>query len=111
MGSNQACYKNHPFPNSSKNNRKIVLLNNNHHADRFLISFSGKYLAYDYCHESAHVQSKGGTECNFDHQLYRIHVPHTEANDFGPVFIEVGAYIYFVLLVFHHNSSVSHNFC
>ncbi|XP_015888326.2 squamosa promoter-binding-like protein 7 isoform X1 [Ziziphus jujuba] len=56
---------------------------------RFLISFSGKYLAYDYYHESSHFQSGEGTECSFDHQLYRIHVPHTEANNFGPVFIEV----------------------
>ncbi|XP_024027509.1 squamosa promoter-binding-like protein 7 [Morus notabilis] len=52
---------------------------------RFLLSFSGKYLAYDYSSASSRFQ----TASNLDHQLYRIQVPHTEADCFGPVFIEV----------------------
>ncbi|KAL5852517.1 hypothetical protein ACOSQ3_007635 [Xanthoceras sorbifolium] len=55
---------------------------------RFLISFAGKYLPYDFCIASPHFQSEGGPH-TFDHQLYKIYVPHTEPNLFGPAFIEV----------------------
>ncbi|PRQ39023.1 putative transcription factor SBP family [Rosa chinensis] len=57
---------------------------------RFLVSFSGKYLADNYDLESSHTQIEGdSTAANIDHQLYKIHVPHTEATSFGPAFIEV----------------------
>ncbi|GMN46518.1 hypothetical protein TIFTF001_015683 [Ficus carica] len=56
---------------------------------RFLLSFSGKYLAYDYSPASSRVQTEGITASNLDHQLYKIQVPHTEADCFGPLFIEV----------------------
>lgn len=58
---------------------------------RFLISFAGKYLAYDYCFPSLCGES-GDTEgvpASFDHQLLKICVPHTEPDLFGPAFIEV----------------------
>ncbi|PON80255.1 SBP-box transcription factor [Parasponia andersonii] len=56
---------------------------------RFLLSLSGKYLAYDYNPEYTHFQTEGSTASDFDHQFYRICVPHTEPNCFGPLFIEV----------------------
>uniref|UniRef100_A0A5B7AUV9 Putative squamosa promoter-binding-like protein 7 n=1 Tax=Davidia involucrata TaxID=16924 RepID=A0A5B7AUV9_DAVIN len=56
---------------------------------RFLISFSGKYLAYDYCVPLPYGKTGGDTACDFDHQLYKIYIPHTEPNLFGPAFIEV----------------------
>ncbi|WRX21079.1 SBP domain - like 10 [Theobroma cacao] len=55
---------------------------------RFLVSFAGRYLAYDYCVASPHVQSKGDSP-SCDHRLYKIHVPLTEPDLFGPAFIEV----------------------
>ena len=56
---------------------------------RFLVSFAGRYLPYDYCVASTHVQSKEDS-LSCDHQLYKIYVPQTEPDLFGPVFIEVG---------------------
>lgn len=56
---------------------------------RFLVSFSGKYLAYNYYPESSPSQIEGDTATNLDHQLYKIRVPQTEANRFGPAFIEI----------------------
>ncbi|KAJ0092186.1 hypothetical protein Patl1_25532 [Pistacia atlantica] len=58
------------------------------HKLRFLISFAGKYLPYDCCVASSHGQSEGDPLA-FDHQLYKIYVPHTEPDHFGPAFIEV----------------------
>ena len=58
----------------------------------FLLSFSGKYLAHDYGPESSHLQTGRNIGSNGNHQLYRIRVPQTEANHFGPVFIEVDDY-------------------
>lgn len=55
---------------------------------RFLISFAGKYLPYDCCVASSHGQSEGNPLA-FDHQLYKICVPNTEPDHFGPAFIEV----------------------
>lgn len=78
---------------------QIGCLRKDHHGGRFLISFSGKYLAYDYCPELSHSQSERGTKRNFDHQLCRIHVPHTDKNNFGPVFIEVGTFLYLVYFI------------
>ncbi|MBA0827781.1 hypothetical protein Goarm_012529, partial [Gossypium armourianum] len=55
---------------------------------QFLVSFAGRYLPYDYCLASAHVNAtEGSSSC--DHQLYKIYVPQTESDLFGPVFIEV----------------------
>lgn len=56
---------------------------------RFLISFAGKYLAYDYCVASPYGRMRKESGCSSDRQLYKIHVSHTEANLFGPAFIEV----------------------
>uniref|UniRef100_A0A2N9ETS0 SBP-type domain-containing protein n=1 Tax=Fagus sylvatica TaxID=28930 RepID=A0A2N9ETS0_FAGSY len=56
---------------------------------RFLVSFAGKYLAHDYCVTSLHGQNKGDTASNFNHQLYKIHVPQTEPDLCGPAFVEV----------------------
>ncbi|XP_050372378.1 squamosa promoter-binding-like protein 7 [Argentina anserina] len=57
---------------------------------RFLVSFSGKYLADNYDPESSHSRiERDSTAGDSDHQLYKIHVPHTEATSFGPAFIEV----------------------
>ncbi|XVF38595.1 hypothetical protein REPUB_Repub20aG0115800 [Reevesia pubescens] len=55
---------------------------------RFLVSFAGRYLPYDYCVASSHVQSKEDSP-SCDHQLYKIYVPQTEPDLFGPAFIEV----------------------
>ncbi|XVF28447.1 hypothetical protein REPUB_Repub15cG0029900 [Reevesia pubescens] len=54
---------------------------------RFLVSFAGRYLPYDYCVASTHVQSKEDSPS--DHRLYKIYVPQTEPDLFGPAFIEV----------------------
>ncbi|XVF66316.1 hypothetical protein PTKIN_Ptkin10aG0025600 [Pterospermum kingtungense] len=55
---------------------------------RFLVSFAGRYLPYDYCVASTHVQSKEDSP-SCDHQFYKIHVPQTEPDLFGPAFVEV----------------------
>ncbi|XP_075516537.1 squamosa promoter-binding-like protein 7 [Primulina tabacum] len=54
---------------------------------RFLVSFAGKYLAYDICVSSACC--KKGENDNFDHQLVKIYVPQTDVDLFGPAFLEV----------------------
>ena len=56
---------------------------------RLLVSFSGKYLKYKYCVASPHNWAGDGISCAFDSQLYKICVPLTESNIFGPAFIEV----------------------
>ncbi|XP_022721858.1 squamosa promoter-binding-like protein 7 [Durio zibethinus] len=55
---------------------------------RFLVSFAGKYLPYDYCVATTHVQSKEDSP-SCGHRLYKIYVPQTDPNLFGPAFIEV----------------------
>ncbi|XVE65696.1 hypothetical protein DITRI_Ditri08aG0020300 [Diplodiscus trichospermus] len=55
---------------------------------RFLVSFAGRYLPHNYCVASTHVQSKEDSP-SCVHQLYKICVPRTEPNLFGPAFIEV----------------------
>ncbi|CAN1284035.1 Squamosa promoter-binding-like protein 7 [Linum perenne] len=54
---------------------------------RLLVSFDGKYLAYDYC---VGLPS-GGADGNAsrDHQLCKISIPCVDPNIFGPAFIEV----------------------
>uniref|UniRef100_A0A803NA54 SBP-type domain-containing protein n=1 Tax=Chenopodium quinoa TaxID=63459 RepID=A0A803NA54_CHEQI len=55
---------------------------------RSLVSFAGKYLAHDY-----YVAFPRGKEdkpaIDYDYQLCRIYVPHTEPSYFGPAFVEV----------------------
>ncbi|GMI64115.1 SQUAMOSA PROMOTER BINDING PROTEIN-LIKE 7, squamosa promoter binding protein-like 7 [Hibiscus trionum] len=55
---------------------------------RFLVSFAGRYLPNDYCVASTHVHGKEDSP-TCDHQLFKIYVPQTEPDLFGPVFIEV----------------------
>ncbi|KAL6971378.1 Squamosa promoter-binding-like protein [Sarracenia purpurea var. burkii] len=55
---------------------------------RFLVSFGGKYLPYDYSVAPPCGDTEGVT-ASFDHQLLKIYIPHTEPNLFGPAFIEV----------------------
>ncbi|XP_052190238.1 squamosa promoter-binding-like protein 7 isoform X2 [Diospyros lotus] len=55
---------------------------------RFLVSFAGKYMAYDYCVPTLSGDTERVT-ANFNHQLLKIHIPHTEPDLFGPAFIEV----------------------
>ncbi|KAL7251967.1 hypothetical protein ACSBR1_013761 [Camellia fascicularis] len=55
---------------------------------RFLVSFAGKYLAYDYSVPPPYDDIEGVT-ANFNHQLLKICIRHTEPDVFGPAFIEV----------------------
>lgn len=54
---------------------------------RFLVSFSEKYLADDFCISSCHKIE--GDSSSLDHQLLKVNVPQTNADLFGPAFIEV----------------------
>ncbi|KAL0434564.1 UNVERIFIED_CONTAM: Squamosa promoter-binding-like protein 7 [Sesamum latifolium] len=53
---------------------------------RFLISFAGRYLAYNICVSSCY--EKGDVKSS-DHQLLKILVPQINMDLFGPAFIEV----------------------
>ncbi|XP_022861826.1 squamosa promoter-binding-like protein 7 [Olea europaea var. sylvestris] len=55
---------------------------------RFLISFGGRYLAYNICVLSVGRKKEGDTN-SADHQLLKIYVPPTDLYLFGPAFIEV----------------------
>ncbi|XP_011090876.1 squamosa promoter-binding-like protein 7 [Sesamum indicum] len=54
---------------------------------RFLVSFAGRYLAYNICVSSPCC--KKGDSNRFEHQLVKISVPQTDMNLLGPAFIEV----------------------
>ncbi|RAL44312.1 hypothetical protein DM860_015672 [Cuscuta australis] len=54
---------------------------------RFLVSFSGKYLANDFCISSCCKIERDS--CSLDHQLLKVNVPRVNADLFGPAFIEV----------------------
>ncbi|KAL3626163.1 Squamosa promoter-binding-like protein [Castilleja foliolosa] len=54
---------------------------------RFLVSFAGRYLAYNICVSSQCC--KKGDNNSSDHQLVKISVPQTDASLIGPAFIEV----------------------
>ncbi|XP_058001002.1 squamosa promoter-binding-like protein 7 isoform X2 [Hevea brasiliensis] len=54
---------------------------------RLLVSFAGKYLAYDYCVALPHGPTEGCS--GLDHQLCKIFIPNVEPNVFGPAFIEI----------------------
>ncbi|XP_059649094.1 squamosa promoter-binding-like protein 7 [Cornus florida] len=56
---------------------------------RFLVSFAGKYLTCDYCIPLSYSKTGGNNGCSLDHQLYKIYIPTTEPDLFGPAFIEV----------------------
>ncbi|KAK3440967.1 hypothetical protein EUGRSUZ_B01228 [Eucalyptus grandis] len=56
---------------------------------RFLISFAGKYLPCDNGAASSYCGSERGINYNSGHQLYKMHIPCTELNQFGPAFVEV----------------------
>lgn len=56
---------------------------------RFLVSFAGKYLSYDYHVVFPRGKIEGGTAGSLDHEFCKIYIPHTEPNAFGPAFIEV----------------------
>ncbi|XP_051127988.1 squamosa promoter-binding-like protein 7 [Andrographis paniculata] len=55
---------------------------------RFLVSFSGQYLAYDVSISSSLRCNKSDGSCP-DHQLLKITVPLADANRYGPAIIEV----------------------
>ncbi|CAI9776841.1 unnamed protein product [Fraxinus pennsylvanica] len=55
---------------------------------RFLVSFSGRYLAYNICVSSV-GRKKEGDNNSADHELLKIYVPPTDLNVFGPAFVEV----------------------
>ncbi|KAL6532283.1 Squamosa [Orobanche gracilis] len=54
---------------------------------RFLISFAGRYQAYNICVSSLCCMNGDGK--SFDHQRVKISVPQTDASLVGPAFIEV----------------------
>ncbi|KAM7259433.1 hypothetical protein ACFE04_015174 [Oxalis oulophora] len=54
---------------------------------RFLVSFAGKYLTSDCRIESPCGQIEGHS--SVDHQIYKIYIPSSETNIFGPAFVEV----------------------
>ncbi|KAI3913918.1 hypothetical protein MKW92_029174 [Papaver armeniacum] len=61
---------------------------------RFLISFGGKYLPCTYCFAISHGKTASchGNEVKkpcCDHQIYKIRIPKTDVEVFGPAFIEV----------------------
>ncbi|KAL2530713.1 Squamosa promoter-binding-like protein 7 [Forsythia ovata] len=55
---------------------------------RFLVSFGGRYLAYNISVSSVGRKKEGDTN-SVDHQLLKIYVPPTDLYRFGPAFIEV----------------------
>ncbi|KAG8373006.1 hypothetical protein BUALT_Bualt12G0126100 [Buddleja alternifolia] len=54
---------------------------------RFLVSFAGRYLAYNIC-VSTECREKGDAK-SVDHQLLKIYVPQIDIELFGPAFVEV----------------------
>ncbi|KAK6130380.1 hypothetical protein DH2020_035885 [Rehmannia glutinosa] len=63
---------------------------------RFLVSFAGRYMAYNICVSSLCCM-KGGNN-SFDHQLVKISVPQTDVSLIGPAFIEVRSVVDSLLL-------------
>ncbi|KAK4753167.1 hypothetical protein SAY87_021965 [Trapa incisa] len=56
---------------------------------RFLVSFSGKYLPCQSSFLSSDYRSEDGNNCETEYQFYKIHIPQTCPDIFGPAFIEV----------------------
>lgn len=67
---------------------------------RFLISFSGKYLACESSLLSPEFRSGEGNDHEFEYQFYKIHISQTQPDLFGPAFIEVGIWMNFLALFF-----------
>ncbi|XP_022953236.1 squamosa promoter-binding-like protein 7 [Cucurbita moschata] len=55
---------------------------------RSLVSFDGKYLAHVQSFVIPHCQKEGDTKQS-NHQVFKICIPHTEDDLFGPAFVEV----------------------
>ncbi|KAK4379946.1 hypothetical protein RND71_001808 [Anisodus tanguticus] len=55
---------------------------------RFLVSFGGRYLGNDINVTPSGCKIEGDSS-SMEHQLLKIHVPRTEADLFGPAFVEV----------------------
>ncbi|XP_010323003.1 squamosa promoter-binding-like protein 7 isoform X2 [Solanum lycopersicum] len=55
---------------------------------RFLVSFGGRYLGNDINVVPSDCKYEGDSSST-EHQLLKIHVPRTEADLFGPAFVEV----------------------
>ncbi|XP_027121161.1 squamosa promoter-binding-like protein 7 isoform X1 [Coffea arabica] len=55
---------------------------------RFLVSFTGKYLAHDLCVSSSCGKTEGDAG-SLNHHSFKISVPQTEPGIFGPAFVEV----------------------
>ena len=64
---------------------------------RFLVSFAGKYLSYDYHVVFPRGKVGGDTVGSVDHEFCKIYIPHTEPKAFGPAFIEVGSLRFYFL--------------
>ncbi|XP_022955823.1 squamosa promoter-binding-like protein 7 [Cucurbita moschata] len=56
---------------------------------RSLVSFAGKYLSHDHSFVLSHCQKEGDDAKWSDHQLFKIYIPHTDHDLFGPAFVEV----------------------
>lgn len=65
---------------------KLEVLNDSNARCRFLISFSGQYLAYDICVSSPSCEE--GDTYSTDHQLLKIYVPQIDTALSGPAFVE-----------------------
>lgn len=77
---------------------KWLAFNNDGFVGRFLVSFAGKYLSYDYHVVFPRGKIEGDTAGSLDHEFCKIYIPHTEPNAFGPAFIEVGSLRFSFLL-------------
>lgn len=64
---------------------------------RFLVSFGGRYLGNDINVVPSDCKIEGDSS-SMEHQLLKIHVPRTEADLFGPAFVEVEVLTKYLLL-------------
>lgn len=63
--------------------------------DRFLVSFAGRYLAYDECYAIPcertglcnDTDEDNAKQC--EHQMYKIYISSTDLTLSGPAFVEV----------------------
>ena len=66
----------------------IIYAEESTYAHRSLVSFDGKYLAHVQSFVIPHCQKEGDTKQS-NHQVFKICIPHTEHDLFGPAFVEV----------------------
>lgn len=59
------------------------------------MSFGGKYLPCESSFLSSDYRSGEGNNCEIEYQFYKINIPQTCPDLFGPAFIEVGIWIFF----------------